>query len=388
MKLTQQNHTSDDQFLERCKKNQSVFASFIDLIPAKIYLNPEDHTNWTQFATAENKKSRAQKANESTENGHNNKIARSDDDESDMDVEDEDGVFHRVNKFDPRIFKTVSEIFKDFQLMEEKEKKLSKAKLQQLKKNTSANNQGKTTSLKVFNKSQHKSLTKSEDGTASAGGPSGKSSSATGKKALKRVSKQKEQKNIAIKRQRQRYDSITEPQIVQIDHSEANSIKDRKTILNRNGQVVFSKFDFTADKTLKSKPKKGEEKQPRENPKDYKKLIKKLQDKREHIDQLKKTEPLKAVEVETTDKWKTAIDKASGVKVKDDVSLLKKTLKKVEKKKEKTKKDWENRVKEVKNVKEKAQDKRQKNIDKRREKTKENKMKKLKKKGRIFSAGF
>ena len=120
MKLTQQNHTSDDQFLERCKKNQSVFASFIDLIPAKIYLNPEDHTNWTQFATAENKKSCAQKANESTENGHNNKIARSDDDESDMDVEDEDGVFHRVNKFDPRIFKTVSEIFKDFQLMEEK----------------------------------------------------------------------------------------------------------------------------------------------------------------------------------------------------------------------------------------------------------------------------
>lgn len=385
MKITHQKHIADDQFLERCRQNQSVFSSFIDLIPSKIYLNPEDHTNWIQYATSGNKK-RSQKVSEAAENGH--KISRSDDDDNDMDLEDEDGGFYRVNKFDPRIFKTVSEIFKDFQLMEEKEKKLSKSKLQQLKKNSLANNHEKTTSVKVFNKSQHKSLQKNEDGTVSAGGPSEKNSSAANKKAQKRVSKQKEQKNIAVKRQRQRYDSITEPQIVQIDHSEANSIKDRKTILNRNGQVVFSKFDFTADKTLKAKPQKDQEKQPRENPKDYKKLIKKLQDKRETIDQLKKTEPLKAVEVETTEKWKTAIDKASGVKVKDDVSLLKKSLKKVEKKKEKTKKNWDRRMKEVKQAQDKAQDKRQKNIDKRREKSKENKLKKLKKKGRIFSAGF
>lgn len=137
-------------------------------------------------------------------------------------------------------------------------------------------------------------MSKNEDGTVAPGKPSSAGKSAEAKKAIKRVSKQKEQKNIAVKRQRQRYDSHTEPQIVSIDHEEANSISERKQILNRSGQVVFSKFDFTADKTLKKTQKKGDsEKNLRENPKDYKKLIKKLQDKREHIDNLKLTEPEK-----------------------------------------------------------------------------------------------
>ena len=56
----------------------------------------------------------------------------------------------------------------------------------------------------------------------------------------------------------------------------------------------------------------------------------------------------------------------------------------MEKKKEKTKRDWDSRVKEVKRIKDKAQEKRQKNIEKRREKNKEQKTKKLKKKGRIM----
>lgn len=290
---------------------------------------------------------------------------------------------NRVNKFDPRVFKSVSQIFNDFQLMEEKETKIARSKSQQFKKHQVQSD--KNTSIKVFNKSQHKSLSKSEED----GGTNTSSSlkpNAAKKAAAKRVSKAKEQKNVAVKRQRQRYDSHTEPQILTIDHSEANSInQDRKQILNRSGQVVFSKFDFTSDKSLKPKvAKHGQEKSLRENPKDYKKLIKKLQDKREHIDKLKLTEPDKAMEIETTDKWKTAIDKAAGVKVRDDVGLLKKSLKKVEKKKEKTRKDWTERVKEGKRIKDKALDKRQKNIDKRRAITKENKTKKLKKKGRIM----
>jgi len=163
--------------------------------------------------------------------------------------------------------------------------------LQQFKKHTAQVE--KNTSIKVFNKSQHKSLSKQEED----GGNSSTSKPNAAKKAEKRVSKAKEQKNVAAKRQRQRYDSHTEPQIVTIDHSEANSInQDRKQILNRSGQVVFSKFDFTADKSLKPKiAKHGQEKSLRENPKDYKKLIKKLQDKREHIDKLKLTEPEKVM---------------------------------------------------------------------------------------------
>lgn len=378
MKLTPQKTTPDESFVERYQKTQSLFSSFIDLIPSKIYLNPEDHTNWTKFATADPSK----KKSKQTENEIDQKaVETSIGDDSDIEAEVLD-EFSYVNKFDPRIFKTVSQIFSDFQIMEEKEKKIARSKLH-LKKNPNSLDKS-AQSVKLFNKSQHKSLTKQE--TDGDGESTSKSSSSTPKKPVKRVSKQKEQKNIAVKRQRQRYDSHTEPQIVDINHSEANSIKDRKQILNRNGQVVFSKFDFTADKTLKTKtPKHAQEKvNLREDPKDYKKLIKKLQDKREHIDKLKLTEPAKAVELETTDKWKTAIDKAAGVKVKDDVGLLKKALKKVEKKKDKSRKDWSNRVKEVKHNKDRAQGKRTKNIEKRREKIKENKVKKLKKKGRIM----
>lgn len=378
MKLTPQKATPDESFAERCQKTQSLFSSFIDLIPSKIYLNPEDHTNWTKFATADpNKKKTKQSENEIDKNV----VIRSDGDDSDIEPEVLD-EFSYVNKFDPRIFKTVSQIFSDFQIIEEKEKKIARSKLHLKKPSNSSDKSAH--SVKLFNKSQHKSLTKQE--TDVDGESTSKSSASTPKKPTKRVSKQKEQKNIAAKRQRQRYDSHTEPQIVEINHSEANSMKDRKQILNRNGQVVFSKFDFTADKTLKTKtPKYAQGKvNLREDPKDYKKLIKKLQDKRETIDKLKLTEPEKAVELETTDKWKTAIDKAAGVKVKDDVGLLKKALKKVEKKKDKSRKDWSNRIKEVKQNKERVQGKRTKNIEKRREKIKENKIKKLKKKGRIM----
>lgn len=113
MKLTPQQKAStlDDNFNERCSRNQSVFSDFIDLIPSKIYLNPEDHGNWTRFAIAENKHTK-----KNIENGHTETSDGEENENEDDDVEE----VNRVNKFDPRVFKTVSQIFKDFQLMEER----------------------------------------------------------------------------------------------------------------------------------------------------------------------------------------------------------------------------------------------------------------------------
>jgi hypothetical protein len=113
--------TTDDQFIERCQRNQSVFSSFIDLIPSKIYLNPDDHSNWLKHVTKDEpkKKTAAELDTNNKQNG-NGKIPRSDGEDSDMEIEAQDEEFTRVNKFDPRVFKTVSQIFKDFQLMEEK----------------------------------------------------------------------------------------------------------------------------------------------------------------------------------------------------------------------------------------------------------------------------
>ncbi len=178
---------------------------------------------------------------------------------------------------------------------------------------------------------------------------------------------------------------------MKINHTEANTKeKDRKPILNKMGQVVFSKFDFTADKTLKAKSSKSDGKLTSSNakPKDYKKLLKQLQEQKEKKEQMRQSEPEKASELETKAKWKAALEKASGVKVKDDVDMLKKAVKRLDKKKEKSKKGWQERTKQVEERGKQLQEKRQKNLDKRKDKKRENKMKRLKKKGRILSAGF
>ena len=54
-----------------------------------------------------------------------------------------------------------------------------------------------------------------------------------------------------------------------------------------------------------------------------------------------KSEKAQAIEESTA--WKTALDRSTGVKVKDDPSLLKRSIKKMEQKKKLSKKKWEDR---------------------------------------------
>lgn len=151
---------------------------------------------------------------------------------------------------------------------------------------------------------------------------------------------------------------------------------------------MYSKFDFTADKTLKTPNKKHDSSKitaANAKPKDYKSLLKQLKQKKEKIEELKKSGEIdKANELEFKDKWRSAIDRAAGLKVKDDPELLAKSVKRLEKKKEKSRKGWEERKKSVDERKQQALDKRRKNLEKRKEKNKERKIKKLKKKGRIM----
>ena len=400
--------THNVEFAARFQANEEFFSSFIDLIPAKIYLNPDDHSNWTKLANSQSKKRKQSseipqvKKPKQTENGkHADQDNYSDAGEENVNDEDEKDNSSKFRKFDPNLFKSVSQIFKDLERFEEANKNEPK-KILTLYKPKSFGAE-KNTSIKVFNKSQHKSLTKSLTvSNASASIEVGKSeetadyiTNKSDEKASskelnnKRISKFKEKKNAALKQKRQRYDSQNEAQIIKMEHIgkevTLDSVKERKPILNKNGQVVFSKFDFTADKTIHLKKNKDDKITPTNaKPKDYKKLLKKLQEKREKVEELKQKEPEKANELELKDKWKSAIDKASGLKVKDDVSILKKAVKRLEKKKSKSKKNWQDRNKEVERKKEQFQDKRRKNIEKRRDKNKETKIKKLKKKGRIL----
>jgi len=344
-------------------------------------MNPDDRHNWMEIVSNQSKKKKPLKntndaaslaTTEKTEStsGKSKKEASSEFDDEVVE-ETENGII-KPNRFDPRFFKTVSQILKDLEVFHQNNKRNIELKtnLKRVAKFNSLSEQPKNTSVKVFNKSQNKSSKNNaasssndqnkndaqEDAETTLPGNVESETNGTSKKtAVKRPSKFKEQK------------------------------RNRKPVFNKNGQMVFSKFDFTADKTISSKKHKDSKLTvTNAKPKDYKKLLKKLQEEREKKELLKQTEPEKASELELKSKWKSAIDKAAGVKIKDDVDLLKKSVKRIEKKKEKSKKNWEERTKSVEQQKKKLQDKRKKNMDKRKEKNKETKMKKLKKKGRIL----
>ncbi|RNA38975.1 surfeit locus 6-like protein [Brachionus plicatilis] len=378
-----------NQLRDRCRTNEVFFSSFIDMIPSRVYLNPDDRRNWIQIISNDSKKKKSKK--EPTGGLPNGATIHHSDDDEDIEMHEEEelDMEYHFNKFDPKYFKTVSQILKDFEVYHQKNKKDIQQKLNSNRIKMLKNNQtSKNTLIKVQNKNQNKSSSKKEKSELNMeeneDNQNEEKVKIDSKKAQKRSSKFKEEKRAAIKRQRLRYDSQSETQIIDIEHSEANSSEKRKPILNKNGEVVFSKFDFTADKTIKTKKKDDKLTPVNAKPKDYKKLLKKLQEKKEKIEELKKVEPEKAAELESKTKWQTAIEKASGVKVKDDISTLKKSVKRMDKKKEKSKKNWEERNKVVEEKKMKVQDKRRKNIEKRKEKKKEKKIKQLKKKGRIL----
>lgn len=151
--------------------------------------------------------------------------------------------------------------------------------------------------------------------------------------------------------------------------------KASKPVFNSEGKMVFSKFDFSA---IGDKNKK-------KGPTDPKQLLKKLEKQKEKIVSLEEQGDVeKAIEVKEKIVWKNALAKASGEKVRDDETLLKKSIKTREQKHKSSKKKWEARKEAVEKSKEERQSKRQENIDKRKKTKKVNKLKKAAKKGRVI----
>ena len=144
-----------------------------------------------------------------------------------------------------------------------------------------------------------------------------------------------------------------------------------KPVNNANGQMVFSKFDFINDKKDK---KKMDPKAALTNINKQKQKIKKVEEKGD-------SEAVK--EMQETSAWSKAMEKTEGAKVKDDVELLKKSIKKQEQRKKSAAKKWDARNADVNKRKDAKIQKRNDNIAKRKKDKKDNKMKKLAKKGRV-----
>jgi len=137
--------------------------------------------------------------------------------------------------------------------------------------------------------------------------------------------------------------------------------------------VVFSKFDFKDDMAPKE-VKKGMTPQGALN------KIKKNKEKIKLWEDKGKTE--KAKNIENSIAWDNALGKAQGEKVKDDVFLLKKSIKKQKQIKSSSKKKWDARAEGVKNKETAFVEKREGNMAKRKKEKMEKKMKTLVARGR------
>jgi len=152
--------------------------------------------------------------------------------------------------------------------------------------------------------------------------------------------------------------------------------KPTKPVFNSQGKMVFSKFDFSESGVPEGK-KKGE--------KDPRKILETLQKQKETVKELREAGQLeKASSLMEKITWKNALAKVEGQKIKDDPTLLKKTVKKIEQKKKSSTKKWDARIVGVQKSKDDRQKKRSDNISKRNQDKKKKVLKKAVKKGRMI----
>lgn len=137
--------------------------------------------------------------------------------------------------------------------------------------------------------------------------------------------------------------------------------------------VIFSKFEFKDDMVPKESKKNL----------DPQAALNKLKKNKEKVKMWEeKGRSEKAAKIENNIAWDNAINKAQGEKVKDDVTLLKKSIKKQKQIKTSSKKKWSKRAEDVKSKESTFVEKREGNLNKRIKEKKEKKMKKLVAKGR------
>ncbi|KAJ3318590.1 hypothetical protein HDV06_007172 [Boothiomyces sp. JEL0866] len=120
--------------------------------------------------------------------------------------------------------------------------------------------------------------------------------------------------------------------------------------------LMFGKLDFGEKQEKKSI--------------DAQSRLKIAQQKKEKLEQLKQTDEKKAKAIEESESWNKLIKQAQGEKPKDDLKLLKKTVKRQKVEKKKSEKEWKERINTVKKTQEKQQQKRNENIDARKKKGK------------------
>lgn len=141
-------------------------------------------------------------------------------------------------------------------------------------------------------------------------------------------------------------------------------------------KLVFNRINFLGEETATL---------PHSTNTNAKLVLDELKTKHEMYKEMEKSgETIKAKKLKEQDAWNNVLAKAEGVKVKDNVELLKKTIARKEKKKKVSKAKWEERKNVLEKTKKEKQDKRTNNLLKKKKENKEKSKKKAIKKGRFI----
>jgi len=122
-----------------------------------------------------------------------------------------------------------------------------------------------------------------------------------------------------------------------------------------NGKVIFNKFDLIKD-PIEAEKERLKKKKPLQV------RVKEAESREAKLDELDEENPEKADELREKKKWKDAITRVKGDKVRDDAGLLKKSLKRQMQKKAASQKKWGARTDKIKESMKAKQDTRKKNL--------------------------
>ena len=138
----------------------------------------------------------------------------------------------------------------------------------------------------------------------------------------------------------------------------------RNTTNESNNNFSFGRVTFPDGQHLDSQGSSLLNPHKRKGPQDPETAMRAAQNRTERLSGL---DPEKRAEIEEKDIWLNAKKRAHGERIRDDTSLLKKTLKRKEQAKKKSEREWDERTEGVKKGQEKRQKKREENLAKRRE---------------------
>ncbi|CAF3469621.1 unnamed protein product [Rotaria sp. Silwood1] len=150
-------------------------------------------------------------------------------------------------------------------------------------------------------------------------------------------------------------------------------------------QITFGRFEFNTENSIDTKSKKKNFKKLPNKQKQLINTLKKIESEQNELNRLQEENPEQGKELLRSKHWKTALAKAKGEKIRDNAQLLRKTIKKQNKRRELSAKKWQQNKSETKKRIKERQEKRKANLQKRKDDKKAKLKKKLIKKGRLIN---